>query len=105
MALLADPRDNKTVYVAGPAGPAKHPGATYASPGNEGRRNVVLHTSHDGARSWDAPAPLAEGYAGYSSMSGMPGGGIALLYETATPWAAAAGCKGSCSVVFSPVAP
>eukprot|EP01051_Picozoa_sp_SAG22_P000634 SAG22_NODE_18_length_32591_cov_38.043549_21_plen_489_part_00 len=63
---------NRTVLLAGPAGPAPYPLLPPNDRNNSGRRRMTLFQSADGAQTWSSQL-LDPGYAGYAALSLLPG--------------------------------
>ncbi|MGA4506357.1 sialidase family protein [Propionibacteriaceae bacterium G1746] len=78
---LDDPSDNGAILQLD--GTAGTPGALVCSHNHDQhlRRNLVVHRSPDGGRTWPEVAVVHEGSAGYSTMVELPGGGIGVLWE------------------------
>ena len=54
----------------------------FSNPQGKGRADGVIQISYDGAKTWSKLVDLPKGDFAYSSMSILPSGDIAILYET-----------------------
>jgi hypothetical protein len=95
---------NRTVLLAGPAGPAPFPLLPPNDRNNSGRRRMTVFQSSTGVQTWSSQL-LDPGYAGYAALSLLPGQSatnateVGLLFERGSinprlP------CDGSCSVGY-----
>ena len=93
--------NSSVLFFAIASGPAPYPTQLRDQKVNNGRRNMVLHSSKDEGAHWSA-LPLSTGLAGYVAMTTLPASGkLALLWETATDDE----CIGACALSFAIVDP
>lgn len=99
--LVALPNTGQVALLA-PTGPAPHEDKAWNPVNNTGRRHLVLHRSHDRAKTWptELQETITSSYGGYSSLAVVTRPGkasvLGLLYETGWP-----GCGGSCSIAYT----
>ena len=92
---------HSVLFFAIASGPAPYPTQLRDQKVNNGRRNMVLHSSKDEGAHWSA-LPLSTGLAGYVAMTTLPASGkLALMWETATDDE----CIGACALSFAIVDP
>ena len=69
-----------------PAAAGGNDAILFLNPASDGRNNLALRVSKDGARSWSQPRTLFPGPAAYSDLTILPDRSVGIVYENGRVW-------------------